>query len=372
MKVNAVAPGRVNLIGEHTDYNNGFVLPMAINRGINLTAASRNDNIVNVTARDLGDNASFDLSDLSPGSRRKWWDYLAGTCWALQEEGFKLSGADISFGGNIPLGAGLSSSAALEVVTAATFTKMNDITISKKDIALISQKAENDYVGVRCGIMDQFASALSSRDHALFIDCRSLQYERVPLKLEHYTFIIIDSRVKRSLSNSAYNRRREECEEALSVINQVNGLSKHSLREISTDEIIQSRNSLSENLYKRSLFVAQENNRVLQAVEALKKEDLLLFGNHMNNSHAGLRDLFEVSCEELDLIVDIAQNTEGVPGARMTGAGFGGCVVALVHNDQAEELQERIISDTVNKLTEQPRFYVTPACEGYYIKETDC
>lgn len=369
MKVMVRAPGRLNLIGEHTDYNSGFVLPMAINMGITLTAELRHDNLVNVLARDFGETFTFSLSAIEKGTMHRWWDYIAGTCWSLLEENYKLSGADIEFEGDIPRGAGLSSSAALEVAVAAAMTALNGIEVDHKKLALICQKAENDYVGVKCGIMDQFASALALTDNALFIDCRSLEYEHVKINPDDYIFVIINSRVKRSLANSAYNNRREECKKALYVINSETGLTRKSLREVTEADLDSSRNSMPGKLYRRALFVVQENKRVINAVKALKKGNKIMFGELMNSSHDGLRDLYEVSCRELDMVVDISRGVKGVAGARMTGAGFGGCAVSLVHKNSVDELQRRVLEGMSGIMPESPCFYVTNPAGGFNVKE---
>ncbi len=369
VKVKAYAPGRVNIIGEHTDYNQGYVLPMAVNMGILLTAQKRRDKLVNIYANNLDQRASFSLNKLAPGKSKNWPDYIAGICWALQEEGYKLSGADLDFGGNIPIAAGLSSSAALEVAAAAAFSYLNGLNIPEKKLALLSQKAENEYIGVRCGIMDQFASALSIKDCALFLDCRSLEYEHIPLDLGEHVFMIIDSRIKRSLAASAYNRRREECAEALTMINKSTGLQKISLREVSLQEIEKARPFMLPELYNRACFVIKENKRVLDAVKAFKHGDLQACGSLINQSHEGLRRLYEVSCKEVDMIVDAAQSFRGVLGARMTGAGFGGCVVALVRRERVEKLQERILEKTRVTSAKEPHFYITDPADGLKVTE---
>ncbi len=369
MKVKVYAPGRVNIIGEHTDYNQGYVLPMAVNMGISLTAQKRSDKVVSIYARDLDKNASFSLNRLVFRNKHHWYDYLAGVCWVLQDEGYRLSGADISFGGDIPIGAGLSSSAALEVAAAAAFSYLNRLDIPEKNLALIAQRAENEYVGVQCGIMDQFASALSQKGCALFIDCRSLEYEHIPLDQGEHVFMIIDSNVKRTLAGSAYNRRREECAEALILINRATGMKKKSLREVNLEDIEKARSIMLPALYKRSFFVVRENQRVLDAVKAFRLGDLQTAGSLMNQSHEGLRRYFEVSCKELDLIVDAAQAFRGVLGARMTGAGFGGCVVALVHRERVYKLQERILEKARVTSINEPHFYITGPADGLKVTE---
>ncbi len=369
MKVKVYAPGRVNIIGEHTDYNQGYVLPMAVNMGISLTAQRRSDKVVNIYARDLDENASFSLNKLVPRKQHHWHDYLAGVCWVLQEEGYRLTGADISFGGDIPVGAGLSSSAALEVAAAAAFSCLGGLSISEKKLALIAQRAENEYVGVHCGIMDQLASALSQKGCALFIDCRSLEYEHIPLDPGEHVFMIIDSKVKRTLAGSAYNRRREECAEALILINRAAGMQKKSLREVNLEDIEKARSYMLPELYNRSYFVVRENQRVLDAVKAFRSGDLHAAGSLMTQSHEGLRRYFEVSCNELDLIVDAAQAFRGVLGARMTGAGFGGCVVALVRRERVNKLQERILEKARGSSIKEPHFYITGPAEGLKVTE---
>jgi len=368
LRVQADAPGRINLIGEHTDYNRGWVLPIGIAMGISLTAALRRDNLVKVYARDLKKEAVFSLSELSPGNGHNWWDYLAGVCWALLDEGFELSGADISFGGDIPIGAGLSSSAALEVAAAAALVRLNSLDIDKKKLALLCQKAENRYVGVQCGVMDQYASMLCKRNHALLIDCRSLDYEHVPLKLSQQALAIIDSRVNRSLAGSDYNRRREECREALALINEHSGVKRQSLREVTLQDVEQARFFLPEELYLRSLFVVEENQRVPAMVRALQAGDLAGAGRLMNESHTGLRDLYKVSCRELDLLAELSRGTPGVWGARLTGAGFGGCIIALVQKENLPDLQRRIMEETSGLLEKEPCFYTTSAAGGCVVK----
>ncbi len=367
MKVHVQAPGRVNIIGEHTDYNQGFVLPMAVSMGISLTAESRSDKLVKVYSRNLDQEASFSLSGLIPADSHNWWDYPAGVCWALRKAGYKFSGANIVFGGDLPIGAGLSSSAALEVAVAAALSHLSSLKIPFRELALIAQRAENEYVGVQCGIMDQFASALSMEGYGIFIDCRSLEYEHVPLNLGEHAFVIIDSRVKRNLADSAYNHRRAECAEALAVINRAAGKQSKSLREISLDDLEKARPVMLPELYNRGYFVVRENQRVLAAVQAFQRGDLQACGSLMNQSHEGLRRLFEVSCKEVDLIVDAAQAFRGVLGARMTGAGFGGCVIVLVRRERIKKLQERILEKTQASASRAPHFYVTKPAAGLKV-----
>jgi len=370
MRVKVFAPGRVNLIGEHTDYNEGFVLPFVTEMGITMEASLRSDGLIKARALDLGEEVSFPLAELIPaGGGKNWWDYPAGVCWALMEEGCRLKGADIAFGGDIPVGSGLSSSAALEVATAAAMNYLNGLNLDPKKLALLCQKAENSYVGVQSGIMDQFASMLSRPGRALFIDCRSLEYAHIPLNLSGQELAVIDSRIKRSLAASEYNRRRAECAEALALIGGQLGENRASLRDISIEEIEAARPNLPEALYRRSRFVVEENRRVLEAVEAFRAGDLTLAGQLMNASHAGLRDLYQVSCPELDLLAETAWASPGVWGARMTGAGFGGCVIALVEKEHLPELKRRVLEKTGGELAAEPRFYTTRPAGGARVEQ---
>ncbi len=369
MQVKVFAPGRVNLIGEHTDYNEGFVLPLATEMGIIMEASLRRDNLIKIRSLDMGEETTFSLTELVPGSGKKWWDYPAGVCWALLQEGCHLKGADISFKGDVPIGSGLSSSAALEVATATAMNYLNELSLDPVKLALLCQKAENSYVGIQSGIMDQFASMLSRPGRALFIDCRSLEYMHIPLNLAGQELLIIDSRIKRSLAASEYNRRRAECAEALALIGEQLGETRASLRDISIDEIEAVRTRLPETLYRRSLFVVEENRRVLEAVDAFQTGNLAKAGQLMNASHAGLRDCYQVSCAELDVLSETAWESPGVWGARMTGAGFGGCVIALVKKGDLPELKHRVIEKTADVFADPPRFYTTRPSGGFQLKQ---
>lgn len=371
MRIKVFAPGRVNLIGEHTDYNEGFVLPLATEMGITMEAELRSDDLIRIKAVDLGEEVSLSLSELKPDDGKQWWDYPAGVFWAFFEDGYRAKGANLVFSGDIPIGSGLSSSAALEVATAAAISNLNGFEIDPLKLALLSQKAENRYVGVQCGIMDQFASALAISGHAVFIDCRSLDYEHIPLNLSGQVLVIIDSRVKRTLTGTEYNRRREECREALALMNRKMGQNKSSLRDVSCIEIEKARSFLPEVFYRRSRFVVEENQRVIEAVQSFRVGDLSRAGKLMNASHAGLRGMYEVSCSELDLLVETAWSTPGVLGARMTGAGFGGCVIALVEREALPGLKRRILESAVDQLEQTPLFYITEPAAGCRVQLLD-
>jgi galactokinase len=329
----AEAPGRVNLIGEHTDYNGGFVLPVAIDRTVAVAITRRDDGVIRAFSVEYGQCDEFPAERVRRfmGTRGGWRDYTRGVVWALLDAHIQVPGADIAITGDVPQGAGLSSSAAIEVAVAGALTAGSGI--EARDLALLCQKAENLFVGVGCGIMDQFTSAMGQRDHALFIDCQSLESEPVPLP-EGIAIVIIDSKVPRQLGETAFNRRREECAEA------ARALGVDSLRD--ADEAMLSR--LSGTLLKRARHVITENARVLVAVEAMRADDLETIGRLLYESHRSLRDDFEVSTPELDILVDAASRLDGVIGARLTGAGFGGCTANLVQEEAVDRVREAIVA----------------------------
>lgn len=368
MKIKVVAPGRVNLIGEHTDYNLGFVMPAAIDLVLELTYESHAENTVTAFAEGFGPAVSFSLNNLEPvQGPANWVDYIKAVYWSLQTAGYRPCGAFLSLTSAIPVGAGLSSSAALELAVAKAITVAEGFEIALPELALICQRAENDFVGVHCGIMDQYAVALGCADKALLLDCRSLDYSYIPLKLGSLQLLIVDSRVERSLAASAYNRRREECEEALTIISSVNSQPLESLRDVTLEMIKIAQPYLSDRLYRRSRYVVEENIRVMEAAAALRSEDFLSFGYLMKRSHAGLRDLFEVSCPELDLIVARAVESDAVLGARMTGAGFGGCAVLLVEGEAVSEITMRLKEAFAAANLVEPLFYQTSAAQGVHL-----
>lgn len=369
MKVTITAPGRVNLIGEHTDYNQGWVMPAAIARSVVVEGSFRPDRQIFAAAEDYNQVALFSLDQLLPPREKPAWiDYLKGVCWALEEAGYLLAGADLSIKSDIPIGAGLSSSAALELAVAAALASLAGADLPLPELARLCRKAENEFVGVKCGIMDQYAVALSKAGEALLLDCRSLEYSYIPLKLGACCLMIINSRVERTLSGSAYNRRREECEAAVKKLKQFLERPLKSLREVSLDEIKAARSYLPPLLYRRSRYVVEENLRVLESAAALKAGDLQSFGYYMGRSHAGLRDLYQVSCDELDLIVETVSESPGVLGARMTGAGFGGCAVALLEKEAVEYATAQITAAYARHGWLEPHFYITAAAPGVQIR----
>jgi len=365
------APGRVNLIGEHTDYNDGFVLPVAIDRNITIVAKKRNDRQVNLYSIDFDKRVEFSLDEIERSQGDKFWaNYPKGVAYFLIDEGINICGADMAITGDIPQAAGLSSSAAFEVASALTFTRLGESEINRVSLALLCQKAENQFVGVNCGIMDQFISAMGKKDHALFIDCRSLEFELVPLNLHDMKIVVCNTKVKRELAGSEYNKRRNQCERGVEILSEWLGDIK-ALRDVSVEQFSKYSDKLPEITRKRCGYVISENARVLESVEALKADELERFGELMAKSHAGLRDDYEVSCAELDTLVDAASSVDGVIGARMTGAGFGGCTVNLVKEEAIHELKKEVSMAYEKKFAKKPDIYVCLAEMGAKVVSFD-
>lgn len=360
--VEVEAPGRVNLIGEHTDYNDGFVLPVAIDRSIKFAACPRRDRRVRVYAVDFEDRVEFSLDALSKDNEHPWSNYLRGVFKFLEAEGHPLKGSDIVFGGNVPREAGLSSSAAVEVGAVALAMKLFGLNLSPVEVVKLARRAENEFVNVPCGIMDQFISALGRKDHALFLDCRDLAYRHVPLR-GNVKIIVCNSGVRRALASSEYEIRLQQCRQAVAQL-RTTGLEVNSLRDVGLADLEAAGPVLAEVLLKRARHVVSENHRVLEAVKILEKGDLEKFGELMNASHESLRDDYEVSSRELDLLVDLARRQPGVLGARMTGAGFGGCTVNLVRAEAAESFAEAVREGYRRALGFDADIYVCKASDG--------
>ena len=350
------APGRVNLIGEHTDYNDGFVLPLAIDRAIWLALCPRGDAQVHAHSLDYNESASFSLTDLRQGPTG-WAEYLKGVAWALQGDGYALRGWQGILAGDIPIGAGLSSSAALEMATARAFAAVSDINWDAPAMARVGQRAENEWVGVNCGIMDQMISAGGQASHALLIDCRSLATEAVPLPPDS-TVAVLDTSTRRGLVASAYNERRSQCEAAAQFFG------VPALRDVAIEQIEARAAELDEVIARRARHVVTENARTLQAAEAMREGDAGVLGQLMNASHASLRDDFKVSSTELNAMVACAQDTAGCFGARMTGAGFGGCAVALVQSGAAEAFATTVAGCYKAATGHSAQVYICQATNG--------
>ncbi|GAB4113724.1 MAG: galactokinase [Acidobacteriota bacterium] len=327
----SLAPGRVNILGEHTDYNDGFVFPAAIDRGIAVVAARRRDSTVRAHSVNFRQDDQFSLTRLERSEEAPWSNYLRGVLDQLQRAGFSLSGMDLVVGGDVPVGSGLSSSAALEVATAVAVRALDRLDLDPVRLALLCQAAEREFVGVSCGIMDQFISTLAEAGSALFIDCRDLSYRAVPLHPE-IDVVVCDSGVPRTLGASAYNQRRKECETAVAALRSRLGPIR-ALRDVTGSQLESCRDLLEEPVFRRARHVVRENERVLEGLSLLEQGRIDDFGTLLYRSHESLRNDYEVSCNELDALVDLAVRQPGTVGARMTGAGFGGCTVNLVRRE---------------------------------------
>ncbi len=361
-EVVARAPGRVNLIGEHTDYNDGFVLPAAIDRYVWYAGRRRADQKVLAHSLDFADSVEFSLNDIRKDAAHAWSNYLRGVCVFVQESGLRLPGADIVLGGDVPREAGLSSSAAVEVAAAALWHKLANLAPEPVALVKLARRAENEFVGVPSGIMDQFISALGRKNHALFLDCRTLEYRHVPLQPE-VKIVVCNSGVKRALAQSEYSVRARQCREAVDRLRAA-GLAVNALRDVTPEQLEAHRSTLSDIQFKRARHVVSENDRVLRAVRALEDGDVENFGKLMNASHESLRDDYEVSSRELDVLASLAWRQPGVLGARMTGAGFGGCTVNLVRESAAEDFVEAIRAGYEEVLKLRAEVYVCQASNG--------
>jgi galactokinase len=366
----AEAPGRVNLIGEHTDYNQGLVLPVAIDRTIAVAFAPRDDGRVRTQSLDFDQEDEFALGDIHRVKGDSWANYLRGVALVLQQAGHRLTGLDAAVQGEVPIGAGLSSSAALEVATLGAFATTAGLALNDRDKALLAQRAENEFVGVACGVMDQMAAVFGRADHALRIDCRSLETEAVPLNLDAHglRIVVANTGVRRALSSSAYNQRRQECTRAVEMLFVLlRGRRPRSLRDITLRDLTINRRFLPQEVLRRARHVVSENARVLATVDALQRDDLTEVGRLFRASHESLAHDYEVSSAELDLMVELARSREGVVGARMTGAGFGGCTVNLVRADAVEDFRQEVIEPYRARTGLAAEMYVCRAVDGLRI-----
>lgn len=371
-KLFVVSPGRVNLLGEHVDKNEGKVLPAAIDRAIYLTAETREDSLLRIKALDLNDFVEIDLHNLdakvdSAGKPLPAWaHYPAGVAWSLQSGGFATRGVECEFTSNIPMGAGLSSSAAVEVAFAVLWQAMSGWSMDRLTLSQYCQKAEVEYAGVNCGLMDQFACANGVENHAVLLDTRSLAFKSVPLP-ENTAIVIADSTIRRSLQTSAYNDRVADCNIAVAAAQKRNP-GVHSLRDVSVPEMDAIKPELTDGVYRHARHVVGEIERVDKAIQCLEKGDSITFGKIMFETHASLRDFYEVSCPELDALVDIAASFSGCIGARLTGAGFGGCTVNLVEQSRADEFVQFLSENYQKKTGLKASVFVTHASRGAYVK----
>jgi galactokinase len=351
------APGRVNLIGEHTDYNDGFVLPLAIDRATWIALRARNDTTVRLHSLEQKEMCEFKVANLEKGRSGWWGEYPTGVAWSLGEEGYKLRGWEGVSACDVPMGAGLSSSASFELAVARAFAAVSGFAWEPVRMARLCQKAENQWVGVKCGIMDQMISAIGRKDHALLIDCRDLSSQAVPLPAGA-SVVVMDTRTRRQLVESAYNERRRQCEAAAEFFGVL------ALRDVSLDDFRSRGAHLDEVTRRRARHVITENDRTRCAAQAMKHGDAKLLGHLLDQSHASLRDDFEVSNAQLDLMAALARENAGCFGARMTGGGFGGCAVALVKDDAVPEFLENVRRRYAAATGLAPKLYLCSATNG--------
>ena len=356
------AAGRVNLIGEHIDYCGGKVLPAALSLNCRVAVRKNGTNFMRIAATTIDARAEIDLTNTSAYRDLPWGSYQAGVADELKKAGYNLIGCDILYGCTVPFGSGLSSSAAIEVVTAYTLAKLGGNKIDKVELAVISQKAENNYCGVNCGIMDQFASANGKKDHAVLLNCATLEYTHIPLDLKEYVLVLANCNKPHNLRESKYNERRSEVEKALQILQ--TKVKAENLSQVSTVDVEKYRDLLGDRIYRRAKHVTSECERVRQSVEALQKGDLIAFGQLMYQSHHSLKYDYEVTGKELDTLAEAAQAQEGCIGSRMTGAGFGGCTVSLVKKDCVEAFIANVGKEYKKIIGYDASFYVAEIDDG--------
>lgn len=357
------SPGRINLIGEHVDYNDGFVMPAAIDKGIWFAAAPNNTGTAHIYSADKNEKLDIDLGHIEKSTG--WKNYLLGVLYFLQQRGFQVSGFNAVFGGNLPVGAGLSSSAAVECGLAFALNTIFGFAISRKDIALLCQQAEHHFPGVLCGIMDQYANMIGVKDHVLLLDCNNVTHEVLPFYSDEYEILLINSKVHHALEDGAYNKRRSQCEEGMAVLkSKLENV--QTFRDISTVQLQKHKHLLDEVVHKRCSYVVAEIERTKQAAELLKKHHMGLFGELMFETHAGLKDLYDVSCTELDFLVEKAKQHAGIAGARLMGGGFGGCTINLVKKGMAEKIVADILPAYKNKFGFDAEHCIVHPADGTY------
>jgi galactokinase len=356
------SPGRVNIIGEHTDYNNGFVLPAAIDKAIYVAVSPRNDEQIKLYSGEFDKSFDASLTELKP-TKEGWPNYILGVADQLMKRGYAIKGFNLAIDGDVPIGSGLSSSAAVECATAFALNEIFKLGISKKDLAFIGQKAEHTFAGVMCGIMDQFASVFGKKDHVIKLDCQSLDYEYVPLKLEGYKILLLNTNVKHSLASSEYNTRRAQCEQGVAWIKEHHP-EVNSLRDADMEMLhkyVQPKDAL---IYKRCKYVVEEKERLLTGCEDLKKGDLKSLGRKMFQTHDGLSKEYEVSCKELDFLVDAVRNNPDIVGARMMGGGFGGCSINIVKEEAIDPLVKSIGESYEKNMGKELTAYIAQVEDG--------
>ncbi len=350
------SPGRINLIGEHTDYNQGFVFPATIDKHIFAALSLSDAGFCRVTALDMNETYDFDLNNIQKKEPGSWKNYVLGVVAGLMDKGVDIQNFNLAFCGDIPLGAGLSSSAALENAVVFGLNELFDAGLNKMEIVEISVKAEHDFADVQCGIMDQFSNLHGMADQALFLNCADMSFKAVPVSLQNYQLMLINTHVKHQLSDSPYNQRKLQCMQGFELL-KGNYPELPSLSDARISQLNRLKDEMSEVVYNRCLYVIEENSRVKAAKNALDNQNLILFGALLFESHAGLRDLYEVSCQELDFLVEIAKNEPAVVGSRMMGGGFGGCTINLIHQDGVNDFMMKIRRDYQNTFGLSTSFY---------------
>jgi galactokinase len=359
------SPGRVNLIGEHTDYNMGFVLPASINKAIYFAIRPREDKECRIFALDMNDEFHFAIDKLHP-SPKVWPNYIMGVVEQLCKARNKFRGFDCVFGGDIPIGAGLSSSAAIEAGLAFALNYLFELKIDDMDLVKLAQKAENEFVGVRCGIMDQYINIFGERANVLRIDCRSLEYKYYPFDYHNVSIVLFNTGVSHSLASSEYNKRREECSAGVEIVRKSYPAVTH-LRDVTMEMLNACKSEMSETIYRRCKFVVEEDNRLLNACVALDQKDLKSFGKLMYQAHEGLSKEYEVSCPELDFLVEMARCEPKIYGSRMMGGGFGGCTINLIENDEIQQIGANFAEEYGQKFDIDLKMYVTTISDGTSI-----
>ena len=357
------APGRVNLIGEHTDYNGGFVLPCSLQVGTYLVVRPTIETMLKFKSMNFPMTAEVCQNQAAQPIGNEWINYPLGVVNEFHNRKLPVPGMELLYAGDIPNGAGLSSSASIEVVTAYAINSLMQLGLTNFEIIKISQLAENEFVGMQCGIMDQFAVTMGKKDHVVFLDCETLDYELVPLQLGDYKIVISNTNKKRALADSKYNERRSQCEKAVEILNEEMNI--NNLSDLGVDSFNKYKTKITDPVIrKRAKHVVNENQRVVDAVKALKKGELETFGRLMFESHESLKNDYEVSCEELDILVEEAKKVEGVLGSRMTGGGFGGCTVSLVHKHQIDEYKKNVGENYIHYTGLIPEFYIAEIGDG--------
>lgn len=359
------SPGRVNLIGEHTDYNQGLVLPAAIDKAIVVGICAREDEKIHLYALDEEEMYEGSLQELSR-SALLWPDYIMGVVEQALKQDYPIKGFNLVVGGDIPQGAGLSSSAALECATAFGLSRLFDWEITSLQLAKLAQSAENEFVGVKCGLMDQFASVFGQPSQLIQLDCKDFTYQYIPFNAPHLSIVLFDTRVKHSLASSAYNERREQCEKGVELV-KAQHPEVESLRDVSEDQLLKFVKPVDALVYKRCTFVVAEIQRLLDACADLQKDDFKSFGQRMFETHDGLQHLYEVSCPELDLLVDLVRDEPTVYGARMMGGGFGGCTINLIETDQVDKVVDRVKKGYALKTNTEAAVYIAQISSGTSI-----